>query len=50
MRARHWNRPRRTLSVAFIESDPVTAQERLDDARRFVDRVAGYLLDTEGIR
>jgi uncharacterized protein (UPF0332 family) len=33
-----------------FESDPVTAQERLDDAHRFVDRVAGYLSDTEGIQ
>ena len=33
-----------------FESDAVTAQERLDDAHRFVDRVAGYLFDTEGIR
>jgi uncharacterized protein (UPF0332 family) len=33
-----------------FESDPVTAQERLADARRFVGRVAGYLFDTEGIR
>jgi len=33
-----------------FESDPVTAQECLEDARCFVDRVAGYLFDTEGIQ
>ncbi len=33
-----------------FESDPETARERLDDARRFVGRAASYLFDTEGIR
>ena len=33
-----------------FESDGTTAQGRLQDARRFVDRVATYLLENEGIR
>ena len=33
-----------------FESDSTTAQGRLQDARRFVDRVATYLLENEGIR
>jgi uncharacterized protein (UPF0332 family) len=33
-----------------FESDAATAQGRLADARRFVDRAARYLLDVEGIR
>lgn len=33
-----------------FESDSVTAQERLEDANRFVDQVAAFLFDTEGIQ
>jgi len=33
-----------------FDADPVTAADRLEDARRFVDRVARYLSDTEGIQ
>jgi len=33
-----------------FESDSVTAQERLEDANCFVDRVAAFLFDTEGIQ
>jgi len=33
-----------------FESDLVTAQERLEDANRFVDRVAAFLFDIEGIQ
>lgn len=33
-----------------FESDLETAQERLADARRFVDRAADYLFSTEGVR
>jgi uncharacterized protein (UPF0332 family) len=31
------------------EADQTAAQNRLDDARRFVERVAAYLFETEGI-
>jgi uncharacterized protein (UPF0332 family) len=33
-----------------FEADQVMAQARLDDARQFVDRIANYLFDTEGIQ
>lgn len=33
-----------------FESDLATAQGRLADAQRFVDRVTSYLLDVEGIQ
>lgn len=32
-----------------FQADPTTAQERLEDARRFVGRVTSYLLDVEGL-
>lgn len=35
---------------ATFESDLTTAQEQLENARRFVERVARYLSETEGIR
>jgi len=31
------------------EADQVTARDRLDDAHRFVDRIASYLWEMEGI-
>lgn len=34
--------------VAY-EADRVTARDRLDDARRFVERIASYLWEMEGI-
>lgn len=33
-----------------LQADEGTAQGRVDDARRFVDRVVQYLSDVEGIR
>jgi hypothetical protein len=31
------------------EADPVTARDRLDDAHRFVERIASYLWEMERI-
>jgi hypothetical protein len=35
--------------VSF-QSDPTTAEERIQDASRFVQRIAKYLFDKEGIQ